>query len=573
PEKYLDPYIGEFEGKKMPTHFYGMIANLDENLGRLEAFLDEKGLKDNTIVIYLADNGTQSTLAKEIYNAGMREKKTSVYEGGHRVPLFIRWPNGKFQHGKDIAEMVQVQDLLPTLIELCELKSIESPLPFDGTSLAGLLTGEVTDLPDRKLVVQYRSSGAPWDPAVVMWNEWRLLRSKKGRNPQPPNASFELYNIANDPGQQNNVIEQSPEVAEAMKAHYDSWYEKAKPLFDRPRWITIGSESANAVILYSQDWVGDYCDNPGGLRRATAQGYWNVIVDRGGTYEIGLRRWPKESGKTLTEGWNGPQAKDSTARPITAGNLQIGDANYTLDTATEAQEVRFLIRLDAGKTQLRTHFLDAEDRALSGAFYTYVERLEATDKELTPMSERRATGNAPAPVTAKRKGGNAGGSEAAIPIKLKPGDLLIADFEGGDYSDWEAEGKAFGSGPTKELRVAMNEGKQLVDSFIIGGGDQATGKLTSPGFKIERDRINFMIGGGNHRDQTCVNLVVDEKKIRTATGSATKDGSGKKVMHWVSWNVAKFKGQEARIEILDLASGGWGHIVVDQIFQSNQPTK
>ena len=103
PEKYLAPYEGDFEGKKMPTHFYGMIANLDENLGRLEAFLEEKKLKDNTIVIYMADNGTQSTAAKEIYNAGMREKKTSVYEGGHRVPFFIRWPNGELQHGEDVS--------------------------------------------------------------------------------------------------------------------------------------------------------------------------------------------------------------------------------------------------------------------------------------------------------------------------------------------------------------------------------------------------------------------------------------------------------------------------------------
>ena len=74
----------------MPSEFYGMIANLDENLGKLEAFLTERKLSDNTILIYTSDNGTQSKQAQAIFNAGMRDKKTSVFEGGHRVPCFVR---------------------------------------------------------------------------------------------------------------------------------------------------------------------------------------------------------------------------------------------------------------------------------------------------------------------------------------------------------------------------------------------------------------------------------------------------------------------------------------------------
>ena len=93
-----------------------------------------------------------------------------------------------------------MQDLLPTLIEICGLKKIDSPLPFNGMSLAGLLKGNSEELPDRKLVVQYRVSGESWDPAVVMWNQWRLLKPKKGRNPQPPNAPLELYHVGRDPG-------------------------------------------------------------------------------------------------------------------------------------------------------------------------------------------------------------------------------------------------------------------------------------------------------------------------------------------------------------------------------------
>ena len=564
PEKYLAPYAGEFEGRKIPTHFYGMIANLDENLGRLESFLEGRGLKENTIVIYLSDNGTQSTPAKEIFNAGMREKKTSVYEGGHRVPLFIRWPGGELVHGEDIGELTQVQDLLPTLIELCDLESIDSPLAFDGTSLAGLLRGETTALPDRKLVVQYRSSGAPWDPAVVMWNEWRLLKPKQGRRPRDPGVPLELYHVGRDPGQETNVASEHPDVVAAMRSHYEAWHAEARALFDRPRWIIIGSEAANPVILYSQDWVGDYCDNPGGLRRATAQGYWNVIVARPGVYEIELRRWPRESGKSLAEGWDGPGDRGPSARPIEAGNLRIAGENYTLDANEGAESVSFRIPLEAGKTQLQTAFLDGEDRTLCSAIYTYVKRLEELQAETTPPTDRRSKGNAPLPVGPGRA------SASVKPARLEASDILIADFEREDWGDWTVRGTAFGSGPTRERRVATHEGNQVVYTFVLGGGDAATGKLTSPVFSIERPRIQFLIGGGNHREKTCVNLLIDGEVAFTAVGPAAKNAAGKKVMRAVSWDVSAHLGKEARIEIVDEAAGGWGHIVVDQVFQTNR---
>lgn len=91
---YAAPYTGKYQGTMMPKDFYGMIANLDENVGKLEAFLKQTGLRDNTILIFLSDNGTQNGGAEKIFNAGMRDRKTSVYEGGHRVPLFVRWIGG-----------------------------------------------------------------------------------------------------------------------------------------------------------------------------------------------------------------------------------------------------------------------------------------------------------------------------------------------------------------------------------------------------------------------------------------------------------------------------------------------
>ena len=366
----------------MPAEFYGMIANLDENLGKLEAFLEERGLRDNTLLIYLSDNGTQSNQAKEIFNAGMRDKKTSVHEGGHRVPCFVRWPAGKLRHGTDIDDLTQVQDLLPTLIDLCGLKRDDAS--FDGTSLARLLKGEDKTVPDRKLVVQYRVSGAAWNSAVVLWKKWRLV----GRHT--------LYHVGEDPGQTRNVATDHPGIVTAMTAHYEAWHAEAKALFDKERWITVGSENANPMILYAQDWTGDYCDNRSGLTQARAKGYWNVIVDCEGAYELELRRWPKESTKTLSEGMAGAGDRSRSARPIAAANVQIAESNYTLDAGPGSQQVTFRTNLPAGKTQLQTCFLDSEDRILCSAIYVYLRRLPDNEVDLTPATDRVPKGNAPA---------------------------------------------------------------------------------------------------------------------------------------------------------------------------------
>jgi len=104
-------------------------------------------------------------------------------------------------------------------------------------------------------------------------------------------------------------------------------------------------------------------------------------------------------------------------------------------------------------------------------------------------------------------------------------DILITDFEGKDYAGWKVEGKAFGDRPAianvrPSNKVKGYIGKGLVNTYL--GGDKPIGKLTSPAFKIERDRINFLIGAGRHKDQTCINLVVDQKRVRTAVGPAKK---------------------------------------------------
>jgi len=163
----------------------------------------------------------------------------------------------------------------------------------------------------------------------------------------------------------------------------------------------------------------------------------------------------------------------------------------------------------------------------------------------------------------------------ALGAEAAENDILIADFEGPDYGEWKVEGTAFGKGPAKgtlpgQMRVSGFEGKGLVNTYL--GGDRPTGKLTSPEFTIQRDYIKFLIGGGGYAGKTCMNLLIDGKVVRTATGPNTQPG-GSEFLNWENWDVKEFRGKKAVIQIVDAASGGWGHINVDQIVQTNTRAK
>lgn len=150
----------------------------------------------------------------------------------------------------------------------------------------------------------------------------------------------------------------------------------------------------------------------------------------------------------------------------------------------------------------------------------------------------------------------------------------IARFEGSAYDEgWVAEGTAFGKGPARgtlpgQMTVSGFAGKGLVNSFV--GGDNAVGRLTSPRFIIERKHIAFLIGGGGWAGTTCINLLVDGKVVRTATGPNTQPG-GSEALEPASWDVSDMQGKEAQIQIVDAQRGGWGHINVDDLVLCDQP--
>lgn len=150
-------------------------------------------------------------------------------------------------------------------------------------------------------------------------------------------------------------------------------------------------------------------------------------------------------------------------------------------------------------------------------------------------------------------------------------DILIADFEGPTYGNWRVEGEAFGPGPAKgtlpeQMPVSGYEGEGLVNTYY--NGDGTTGTLLSEPFEIERKYINFLIGGGKNPGETCMNLLIDERIVRTATGPNDRPG-GSEELQLQSWDVSEYINQTAKIEIVDEHTGGWGHINVDHIYQSD----
>lgn len=150
-------------------------------------------------------------------------------------------------------------------------------------------------------------------------------------------------------------------------------------------------------------------------------------------------------------------------------------------------------------------------------------------------------------------------------------DVVVADFEGQDYGAWTVEGDAFGPRPAPgtlpdQMPVTGFLGQGLVNTFY--GGDRSVGTLTSPPFRIERPHLNFLIGGGKYPGETCLDLLVGGQVMRTATGPNDQPG-GSERLGWQSWEVAEYLGHEAVIRIVDRRTGGWGHINVDHIVQSD----
>ncbi len=295
PDKYyqrfkdIDPTTG-FENDKRPfpemtekdkedaRRVYAMVACIDDNLGRLFQKLEDLKIAENTVVIFMTDNGPQQFR----YVAGMRGRKGSVYRGGIRVPLWIQYPE-KYKGNIDIETNTAHIDILPTLAEICQAK-LPTDRIIDGKSLVPLIEGNSVDWADRNLFFYWtRRYPELYNNISIQKGNYKLA-GHTGYDAEI--ADFELFNIENDPYEQYNLVKENSKIAESLKTDLDKMYNEfiSSKNMVNPPFIEIGNPQENPVYLNRNDADGER----GIWAQEEAYGKWNVHLQKG-NYNISFK--------------------------------------------------------------------------------------------------------------------------------------------------------------------------------------------------------------------------------------------------------------------------------------------
>jgi arylsulfatase A-like enzyme len=379
-----DKYSAPYEARGLSpdaAKFYGMIANIDENMGRLVSWLGERGLEENTLVVFLTDNGSAFACQFGLFNDGMKGCKATPNEGGVRVPCYFRWP-GVLTGGRDIETIAAHIDMLPTIVSICGADLPDRDL--DGISIVPLLADEHADMPDRFLMTHVGRWGSgekpsKYEPCSIRSQQFRFVNNS------------ELFDMTADPSERVNVIDRNPDIVRRMRAAYDTWWEEVLPRIETPQRIGIGSPDENPARITCMDWresrvaagepnwqqfhlwVQDFMETvarrevyqgdrerPGG-----AMGSWALDVKRAGRYRLTLSKLPDTAdpaAAALLEGaafiWYGDERESKAIVP--------GDTSVTIDIALTGG----MMDLDCWFTGQR---LDGV--AESGAYFVDVEFL------------------------------------------------------------------------------------------------------------------------------------------------------------------------------------------------------
>jgi arylsulfatase len=256
---------------------YGMVSNIDDNLGRLFKTLEYLELEENTLLVFITDNGPQ----QRRFTAGLNERKGSVLEGGIRVPCLFYW-KGKLQQGRIISEPSAHIDMMPTLLDFAGILYEGS---LDGVSLYPALMGETAPEKERSLFfVWERGFPQRYFNMAVRSGDFKLV-GKYGHGVS--SDSLKLYDLIKDPYELEDVASAYPEVKSRLMEKLDSWHEEiilSQHLVEPPRMI-IGSPREKTVILGRNDWKGPKAMRWGSV---DAYGYWDVKVEDPGPYEVRL---------------------------------------------------------------------------------------------------------------------------------------------------------------------------------------------------------------------------------------------------------------------------------------------
>ncbi len=304
---------------------YAMMTNIDDNIGRLLKELESQDLLNNTVLLFLSDNGPQQNR----YRMGLRGKKSQVYQGGIKVPCLISLP-GTFPENKEISQTVAHIDLLPTLLELCKIRLPEK-LVIDGRSMLPLLNNNESAFKNRTLFFEWgRGFPIPYQNFTAMNDRYKLVGNTYL---QRGTEGFELFDLLNDPSESKNILNENKQIAEKLKQEMEDWYFMTvkHPNNRKVQAAIVGTKFENPVVLNRNDAKGA----PGIWAQEEIFGYWDIAVAEAGIYSVAARFISeiKEPGTLYVKMYPFQYATDSPGKTdlISLKNLHLDAGNYRLE--------------------------------------------------------------------------------------------------------------------------------------------------------------------------------------------------------------------------------------------------
>ena len=360
PQKYYDKYkdidpSSGFENDQRPfpqmndkmkeqaRKVYAMVLNIDDNLKRLFQNLENSGLKDNTLVIFLTDNGHQH----DRYAAGMRGRKSYVYEGGVRVPSFWRLPS-EFKGNRDIKIPAAHYDILPTLAELCNAQ-LPDDRKLDGQSLVPILTDKKHDLNNRSIVRSWvRGGPKKYENISIRKGDYKLVGNSEATDDI---TKFELFDLKHDYFEQNNIVNGAIEKAKGLKKEMDNWLDEMlnEPNFVNSHAAIIATEHESPTFLNLNDAIFNKDEI---LHQDIAS--WDIAVANKRLFDITIHLGRKIMGKTELK-------------------LQIGDMEIVQDYTTIPEGILKVdnVPLEKGEVKL-TPFITGPKGGYIKPFYVQI---------------------------------------------------------------------------------------------------------------------------------------------------------------------------------------------------------
>lgn len=317
------------------ARIFAMITNVDQNIGKLFDRLELLDLLDDTLVIYLNDNGPNTRR----YVAGMKGMKSNVYEGGVRSPLWLHLP-GVLNRGHESDAVSAHYDVLPTVLEAC---GIARPDNLDGRSLWPLVTEEGTEWRERNIVIQSHRGDTPqrYHNFLIRDQRWKLLHNSGfGKDRFSGEPKFELYDMSVDPLETKNVVVDNAEVVERLKKAYDEWFDdvgSTRPDNYGPVRVWTHPPDGTITNLHTHEWRVDPNNQ--------SVGTWKLYVPKSGTFEVRVyfRNAPK----------------------LGEADLEINEKTYKSTTVKDGWYVFNGVELTEGDADLQSHLTVGDKRTVA----------------------------------------------------------------------------------------------------------------------------------------------------------------------------------------------------------------